>query len=152
MLAKLLVTARTKENKLRAMLVDKVAKSMIELGVGFPYVGKGVVIDVGGDEFEIDLLFYHVVLHRYIVIELKTGKSHRKDLGQLGFYMTEEDTSFQTRRKPQGAGEATPQRATGQPRERGAASPFGGLKIENLRRHIVPILLSYPPIRPGIAS
>ena len=73
------------------MLVDKVAKFMIELGAGFSYVGKGLTIDVGGDEFEIDLLFYHVVLHRYIVIELKTGNFHPKDLGQLGFYMTAVD-------------------------------------------------------------
>ena len=84
-------TAKTKENRLRAMLVDKVAKFMIELGAGFSYVGKGLTIDVGGDEFEIDLLFYHVVLHRYIVIELKTGNFHPKDLGQLGFYMTAVD-------------------------------------------------------------
>ena len=84
-------TAKTKENKLRAMLVDKVAKFMIELGAGFSYVGKGLTIGVGGDEFEIDLLFYHVVLHRYIVIELKTGNFHPKDLGQLGFYMTAVD-------------------------------------------------------------
>jgi predicted nuclease of restriction endonuclease-like (RecB) superfamily len=84
-------TAKTKENRLRQMLVDKVAKFMIELGTGFSYVGKGLTIDVGGDEFEIDLLFYHVVLHRYIVIELKTGKFHPKDLGQLGFYMTAVD-------------------------------------------------------------
>jgi predicted nuclease of restriction endonuclease-like (RecB) superfamily len=83
--------AKTKENKLRAMLVDKVAKFMVELGAGFSYVGKGLTINVGGDEFEIDLLFYHVVLHRYIVIELKTGKFHPKDLGQLGFYMTAVD-------------------------------------------------------------
>ena len=40
---------------------------------------------------EYDLLFYHVVLHRYIVIELKTGNFHPKDLGQLGFYMTAVD-------------------------------------------------------------
>jgi predicted nuclease of restriction endonuclease-like (RecB) superfamily len=84
-------TAKTKENRLRQMLVDKVAKFMVELGAGFSYVGKGLAIDVGGDEFEIDLLFYHVVLHRYIVIELKTGNFHPKDLGQLGFYMTAVD-------------------------------------------------------------
>ena len=84
-------TAKMKENKLRAMLVDKVAKFMVELGAGFSYVGKGLAIDVGGDEFEIDLLFYHVLLHRYIVIELKTGKFHPKDIGQLGFYMTAVD-------------------------------------------------------------
>ena len=73
------------------MLVDKVAKFMVELGAGFSYVGNGLAIDVGGDEFEIDLLFYHVLLHRYIVIELKTGKFHPKDIGQLGFYMTAVD-------------------------------------------------------------
>lgn len=84
-------TLKTKENKLRAMLVDKVAKFLVELGAGFSYVGKGVPIVVGGDEFEMDLLFYHVVLHRYVVIELKTGKFHPKDIGQLGFYMTAVD-------------------------------------------------------------
>ena len=84
-------TAKTKENSLRTMLVDKVAQFMVELGAGFSYVGKGLTITVGGDEFEIDLLFYHVLLHRYIVIELKTGKFHPKDLGQLGFYMTAVD-------------------------------------------------------------
>jgi len=83
-----ITNAKTKENKLRTMLVDKVAKFMVELGAGFSYVGKGLTIDVGGDEFEIDLLFYHVLLHRYIVIELKTGKFQPKDLVQLGFYMT----------------------------------------------------------------
>ena len=81
-------TERTKENKLRSMLVDKVARFLVELGAGFSYVGKALPISVGGDEFELDLLFYHVVLHRYVVIELKTGKFHPKDLGQLGFYMT----------------------------------------------------------------
>lgn len=84
-------TVKTKERRLQTMLVDKVAQFLMELGEGFSYVGKGITLDVGGDEFEIDLLFYHVVLHRYIVIELKTGKFHPKDLGQLGFYMTAVD-------------------------------------------------------------
>ena len=74
-------TERTKENKLRSMLVDKVARFLVELGAGFSYVGKALPISVGGDEFELDLLFYHVVLHRYVVIELKTGKFHPKDHG-----------------------------------------------------------------------
>lgn len=83
--------AQVKENKLRAMLVEKVAKFLVELGAGFSYVGKALPIVVGGDEFEMDLLFYHVILHRYVVIELKTGKFHPKDLGQLSFYMTAVD-------------------------------------------------------------
>jgi len=90
-------TLKTKENKLRSMLVDEVAKFLIELGSGFSYVGKGVPITVGGDEFELDLLFYHVVLHRYVVIELKTGKFHPKDIGQLGFYMTAIDRQVKSK-------------------------------------------------------
>ncbi|MBO5905459.1 MAG: DUF1016 family protein [Kiritimatiellae bacterium] len=86
----------TKERKLQKLLVDQVAQFMMELGAGFSYVGKGVTIEVGGDEFEIDLLFYHVVLHRFIVIELKTGKFHPKDLGQLGFYMTAVDRKIKS--------------------------------------------------------
>lgn len=84
------------ENRLRTLLVDRVAQFMVELGAGFSYVGKGWRLKVGGDEFEIDLLFYHVVLHRYIVIELKTGKFHPKDLGQLSFYMTAIDRQVKT--------------------------------------------------------
>jgi len=90
-------TPKTKENRLRAMLVDRVARFLIELGAGFSYVGKGVPINVGGDEFEMDLLFYHVVLHRYVVIELKTGKFHPKDIGQLGFYMTAVDRQVKSK-------------------------------------------------------
>ncbi len=89
-------TRKTKENELRAMLVDKVAQFLVELGVGFSYVGKGVTLDVGGDEFELDLLFYHLVLHRYVVIELKTGKFKPEHLGQLSFYMTAVDRQMKT--------------------------------------------------------
>ena len=93
----LAATPRIKEDRLRTLLVDKVAKFLVELGSGFSYVGKGVPITVGGDEFEMDLLFYHVVLHRYIVIELKTGKFQPKDVGQLGFYMTAIDRQVKTK-------------------------------------------------------
>ena len=85
------VTDRIKENRLRAKLVDKASKFLLELGAGFSYVGKGVTIEVGGDPFEMDLLFYNLVLHRYFVIELKTGKFDPRDAGQLGFYMTAVD-------------------------------------------------------------
>ena len=85
------VSRRIKENELRAKLVDRVAQFLVELGVGFSYVGKGVKLNVGGDEFEMDLLFYHLVLHRYVVIELKTGKFKPEHLGQLSFYMTAVD-------------------------------------------------------------
>ena len=82
---------RARENELRAKIVDKVAQFLVELGAGFSYVGKAVKLDVGGDEFEMDLLFYHLILHRYVVIELKTGKFKPEHLGQLSFYMTAVD-------------------------------------------------------------
>lgn len=90
-------TTRTRENELRGMLSDRVAQFLLELGAGFSYVGKGVKLDVGGDEFELDLLFYHLVLHRYVVIELKTGKFKPEHLGQLSFYMTAVDRQVKSR-------------------------------------------------------
>ena len=89
-------TERTKENKLRKMLADRVARFLVELGVGFAFVGKAVRVDVGGEEFEMDLLFYHLTLHRYVVVELKTGKFRTQDAGQLGFYMTAVDRQIKT--------------------------------------------------------
>ena len=80
-----------KENRLRQALVDKVADFLLELGTGFAYVGKKVPLEVGGDMFEMDLLFYHLKLHCYIVIELKTGKLKPEHVGQLSFYMSAVD-------------------------------------------------------------
>ena len=88
---------KIKENRLRALPVDKVAKFLVELGVGFLYVGKALPITVGGEDLEMDLLFYHVALHRYVVIELKTRKFRPQDLGQLSFYMTAVDRQVKSK-------------------------------------------------------
>ena len=61
---------------------------MLELGAGFAFVGRQVLLNVGGDEFFIDLLFYHLKLRCYVVIELKGGAFKPEHLGQLGFYLT----------------------------------------------------------------
>ena len=85
-----------RENKLRQVLEDRVADFLLELGTGFAYVGKKVPLDVGGDPFEMDLLFYHLRLHCYVVIELKTGKLKPEHVGQLSFYMTAVDRQMKT--------------------------------------------------------
>ena len=54
-------------------------------------MGRQVLLDVGGDDFFIDLLFYHLKLRCYVVIELKVGKFKPEHLGQLGFYLTAVD-------------------------------------------------------------
>ena len=68
-----------------------VTRFLLELGAGFAFVGRQVLLDVGGEEFFIDLLFYHLKLRCYVVIELKAGKFKPEHLGQLGFYLTAVD-------------------------------------------------------------
>ena len=79
---------KTRENKVRQTLVEKVARFMLDLGAGFTYAGQERTLDVGGDAFRLDLLFYNVRIHRYFVIEIKTRKFKPQDIGQLSFYMT----------------------------------------------------------------
>jgi len=79
------------ERAVETALVRHVTEFLLELGAGFAFVGRQVLVDVGGEEFFIDLLFYHLKLRCYVVIELKTGKFKPEHLGQLGFYLTAVD-------------------------------------------------------------
>ena len=79
------------EREIEAALVQHITQFLLELGAGFAFVGRQVLLDVGGDEFFIDLLFYHLKLRCYVVIELKAGKFKPEHLGQLGFYLTAVD-------------------------------------------------------------
>ena len=79
------------EREIENALVKHVTDFLLELGAGFAFVGRQVLLDVGGEEFFIDLLFYHLKLRCYVVIELKAGKFKPEHLGQLGFYLTAVD-------------------------------------------------------------
>ncbi|WP_179402457.1 PDDEXK nuclease domain-containing protein [Burkholderia guangdongensis] len=79
------------ERDIEHALVRHVTEFLLELGAGFAFVGRQVLLNVGGDEFFIDLLFYHVKLRCYVVIELKAGEFKPEHLGQLGFYLTAVD-------------------------------------------------------------
>ena len=79
------------EREIENALVKHVTEFLLELGAGFAFVGRQVLLDVGDDEFFIDLLFYHLKLRCYVVIELKGGKFKPEHLGQLGFYLTAMD-------------------------------------------------------------
>lgn len=76
------------ERELENALVKDITRFLLELGTGFAYVGHQVRIEVGGQEFFMDLLFYHLKLRCYVVIELKTTAFVPENLGQLGFYVT----------------------------------------------------------------
>lgn len=79
------------EREIESAMVKHITEFLLELGAGFAFVGRQVLLDVGGDEFFIDLLFYHLKLRCYVVIELKAGKFKPEHLGQLGFYLTAVD-------------------------------------------------------------
>lgn len=85
------LTEKYIERKLEHQLVEHVEKFLLELGQGFAFVGRQVRLEVAGDEFFADLLFYHLTLRCYVVIELKTVKFDPGFLGQLGMYMAAVD-------------------------------------------------------------
>ncbi|MDR3171418.1 MAG: PDDEXK nuclease domain-containing protein [Treponema sp.] len=76
------------ERELEDALTSSITKFLLELGQGFAYVGRQVPVTVGMQDFFIDLLFYHLELRCYIVIELKAGKFEAEHTGKLGFYIS----------------------------------------------------------------
>ncbi len=79
------------EREIEAALIKHITQFLLELGAGFAFVGRQVHLEVGGDDFFIDLLFYHLKLRCYVVVELKAEKFKPEHLGQLSFYLTAVD-------------------------------------------------------------
>lgn len=80
-----------RERELENALVDNITDFLLELGQGFAYVGKQVPIAVGSKDLAIDLLFYHLEIRSYIVIELKAVEFDAAFTGQLGVYVAAVD-------------------------------------------------------------
>jgi predicted nuclease of restriction endonuclease-like (RecB) superfamily len=96
----LAIDGDARERELEQALVDRIIDTLRELGEGFAFVGRQVPFEVDGEDFLVDLLFFHVEQLRYVVIELKTGRFHPEQLGQLGFYVALVDDRL---RRPQHA-------------------------------------------------
>ena len=75
------------EKELKAAIVANIESTLLSFGKGVAFLGKEYPVEVGGETKNIDLLFYIVPLHRYLVVEVKTGKYEPADLGQLSGYM-----------------------------------------------------------------
>jgi predicted nuclease of restriction endonuclease-like (RecB) superfamily len=75
------------ERELENKLINHVQSFLLELGQGFAFVGRQVHLELGGSDFYLDLLFYHIKLKCYVVIELKTGKFEPGHVSQLNMYM-----------------------------------------------------------------
>lgn len=79
------------ERDIEQALVKDVTKLLLELSTGFAFLGNQYHLNVGGDDFYIDLLFYNLNLRCYVVIELKTGEFKPDYAGQLNFYLSAVD-------------------------------------------------------------
>lgn len=75
-----------REAEVEQALMDHVQRFLLELGAGFAFVGRRVHLEVGNDDFYLDLLFYHLRLRRYVVIELKARTFEPGDVGQINLY------------------------------------------------------------------
>lgn len=77
-----------KEKELEDHLTDNIVKFLLELGKGFAFIGRQYNLQVGEQDFFIDLLFYNIELRCFVVIELKTGEFKPEYAGKLGFYLS----------------------------------------------------------------
>ncbi len=82
------------EREIERELVKHITNFLLELGAGFSFVGKQVPLEVEGEDFFIDLLFYHLKLRCYVVIELKATKFKPEYAGKLNFYLSAVDATM----------------------------------------------------------
>jgi predicted nuclease of restriction endonuclease-like (RecB) superfamily len=80
-----------REREIEQALVDHIQRFLLELGTGFAFVGRQVPLEVGDQDFQIDLLFYHLKLRRYVVVELKAVPFDPAFVGQLNLYLSAAD-------------------------------------------------------------
>jgi predicted nuclease of restriction endonuclease-like (RecB) superfamily len=92
----LTVSKKAHEREVERGLLNHLRDLLLELGRGFSFVGSQVPLEVGGETFYIDLLFYHVRLHRYFVFELKVGAFQPEHAGKLGFYLAAVNRTMRT--------------------------------------------------------
>ena len=80
-----------REKEIEQGLVDHIQKFLTELGTGFAFMGRQYPFEIEGETFYMDLLFYHVKLRCYVVIELKAKEFDPRDAGQMNFYLSAVD-------------------------------------------------------------
>lgn len=84
----LTVGTAAKEREIERDLTKHITQFLLELGKGFAFVGRQYHLSVGSSDFYIDLLFYHLELRSFVVIELKTGEFTPEHAGKLNFYLS----------------------------------------------------------------
>lgn len=89
-------TRGIQERELEKSLVEHIRDFLLELGVGFAFLGSQYPIEVSHKEYRLDLLFYHVRLHCYVVIDLKVGEFEPEFSGKMAFYVSAVDNLLKT--------------------------------------------------------
>jgi len=79
------------ERDLERGLVEQVQKLLLEMGAGFAFVGRQVHVEVGGEDFYLDLLFYHLRLRCFVVVDLKMKPFEPEFTGKMNFYLSAVD-------------------------------------------------------------
>lgn len=92
----LTLSESAKERDLEQELIKNISQFLLELGKGFAYLGKQYTLKIGNKEYRTDLLFYHIHLKRYIVIELKMQEFQPEFIGKLNFYISAINTLLKT--------------------------------------------------------
>lgn len=82
------------EREIERELTSRITDFMLELGKGFAFVGKQFKLEIGDSEYFMDLLFYHLHLRCYVIIELKAGKFKPEYAGKLNFYLSGVDSQI----------------------------------------------------------
>jgi predicted nuclease of restriction endonuclease-like (RecB) superfamily len=80
-----------REREVEQALIDHIQRFLLELGAGFAFVGRQVLLEVGDQDFYVDLLFYHLKLRCFVVIELKAGQFEPAYVGKLNLYLSAVD-------------------------------------------------------------
>jgi predicted nuclease of restriction endonuclease-like (RecB) superfamily len=75
------------EGELEEKLIQNIESFLLELGKGFAFVKRQYRVSVGNRQFSVDLVFYHIILKCYVLIDLKRGEIEHGDIGQMNFYL-----------------------------------------------------------------
>lgn len=84
------------EKELEEALIKHIVNFLLELGQGFAFVGRQYIVNISGDDYKIDLLFYHLKLRCFVVIDLKTRQFMPEDAGKMNFYVNALDDILKT--------------------------------------------------------
>lgn len=90
------LTEDAKEKEMEDAITEHITSFLLELGVGFAFVGRQYHVEVGDSDFYIDLLFYHLKLRCYVVLELKMKKFKPEFAGKLNFYLSVVDDTLRS--------------------------------------------------------